>query len=206
MQVDIPSAEEFLKGCQAYEANERRDAMYKVASFLVEHFWGNPQEMADGLGVLLLTWNQAFYRYGFFSFDDLENAIRRNMPALEMYRRREILTLTSRDEPGVYQLFEEFLDALQIRRGSRQGSKSPVATAKALHLLAPRFFPLWDKEIARAYGCSYRSTNAAVKYWQFCRKMKVLADSLAPYVPASDRSLLKRIDEYNYAKFTQGWI
>ena len=31
--------------------------------------------MADGLGVLLLTWNNAFYRFGSFAFDELEKCI-----------------------------------------------------------------------------------------------------------------------------------
>jgi len=37
----IPSREEFLKGCNAYEKHEKRDSMYKVSTFLVYHFWGN---------------------------------------------------------------------------------------------------------------------------------------------------------------------
>lgn len=53
-------SEEFKKGYKEYQKHEQREATYKVANFLVEHFWGNPEKMADGLGVLLLTWNQAF--------------------------------------------------------------------------------------------------------------------------------------------------
>ena len=71
----IPSREEFINGYKKFEEYEKRDAMYKVATFLVSHFWGKPAEMADGLGVLLLTWNQAFYRYGIFDFDRLEECI-----------------------------------------------------------------------------------------------------------------------------------
>lgn len=55
-------------GSEAFRAYERRDAMYKVATFLVEHHWGKPGEMANALGVVLLTWNNAFYRYGSFDF------------------------------------------------------------------------------------------------------------------------------------------
>lgn len=62
--TDVPSAADFKKGHRIYEQRESRNAMYKTASFLVDHFWGRPAEIADSLGVLLLTWNQAFYRYG----------------------------------------------------------------------------------------------------------------------------------------------
>jgi len=74
--IHIPSKKEFIRGIKTFERHEKRDAMYKVATFLVLQFWGKPSEMADGLGVLLLTWNQAFYRYGSFDFDELERCIR----------------------------------------------------------------------------------------------------------------------------------
>src|SRR5436190_1928104 len=50
--------------------------MYRVASKLIEQTWGDLPEIADALGVLLLTWNQAFYRYGDLHFDDLEDYLR----------------------------------------------------------------------------------------------------------------------------------
>ena len=65
------NASELKAGYLAFQAHEARDAMYKTATFLVETFWGKPREMSDSLGVLLLTWNQAFYRYGLFDFDAL---------------------------------------------------------------------------------------------------------------------------------------
>ena len=71
MTIQI-SLSEFRRGYQAFQTHEARDAMYKIATFVVSQFWGRPADMADGLGVLLLTWNQAFYRYGSFDFDRLE--------------------------------------------------------------------------------------------------------------------------------------
>ncbi len=38
--------------------------MCKTATFLVNEFCAHPADIADSLGVLLLIWNQAFYRYG----------------------------------------------------------------------------------------------------------------------------------------------
>src|SRR3989337_1068319 len=90
--MNIPNREEFLKGCEEFQKHEKRDAMYKVATFLVLHFWGRPSDMADGLGVLLLTWNQAFYRYGILDFSALENCIARNQQALDTFRNRNILS------------------------------------------------------------------------------------------------------------------
>lgn len=201
----ILNKEEFYKGVEKFEKHEKREAMYKVAIFLVSHFWGKPSNIADGLGVLLLTWNQAFYRYGSFDFNALEKYIAINLQKLEDFRKREIASLTDSDEEDIKALFNGFLNVLQIDSGKMQGRKSPVAVAKALYLLAPNFFPLWDNKIARAYGCYYNN-NSAEKYVSFCKIMKDTSGELRKYIRNSQKSLLKLIDEYNYSKYTQEWI
>jgi len=202
----IPCREEFLNGCKEFGKHEKRDGMYKVATFLVSHFWGKPSDMADGLGVLLLTWNQAFYRYGSFSFAKLEKCITHTLPKIESYRNRDIRNLSGTDENDIKDLFVIFYEALQIDAGKMQGKKSPVAVAKTLHLLAPNFFPLWDDKIARAYKCYYNA-NPAEKYVSFCQIIKAIADKIKNYVDnRSDKTLIKLIDEYNYSKYTKEWI
>ena len=201
----IPTCEEFLRGCEEFEGQERRDAMYKVATFLVENFWGDFSEMANGLGVLLLTWNQAFYRYGFFDFDELEECLMRNFNLIKSFRDRNIISLENTDEENIKQLFSDFLEALKISLNNNRVKKSPVAVAKALHLLAPNFFPLWDKEIANSYGCQY-SINPDVTYIRFCNITKEIANSLINCINLIDKPITKRIDEYNYSKYTKGWI
>ena len=206
--MEPPTATEIMVGSEALKDLERRDAMYKMATFLVGHFWGKPREMADGLGVLLLTWNQAFYRYGCFDFKDLEECISKNLRTLEGFRERDISTYAASDDAAIKGLFGDFLGALEARRqkpGSRM--KSPVATAKALHLLAPEFFPIWDQKIAQAYGCDY-SSRPAERYLLFMRKMQSLVTALgfAKSSAPSDKTALKVVDEYNYSRFTKGWI
>lgn len=203
--MNIPTREDFLKGCEVFEKHEKRDAMYKVATFLVSHFWGKPSNMADGLGVLLLTWNQAFYRYGIFNFDKLEKCITENMQEIENFRNRDLSSLSNSDEENIKHLFNELLEVLQIDTGKLQGRKSPVAVAKTLHLLAPKFFPLWDNKIARAYGCYYNEIPAE-KYVSFCKITKTISDKVKDYIIPSDKTLIKQIDEYNYSKYTQRWI
>ena len=282
-EIHIPSKEEFIKGIEEFEKHEKRDAMYKVATFLVHHFWGNPSDMADGLGVLLLTWNQAFYRYGSFDFDKLEKCIENNLEKLEKFRNRDITTFSELDESDIKSIFSKFLDALQIDtikfsdsnkkkftienlkelldkwnikfsgndtksiyksiksdekvkdaiefiETSRKNyiqitisrleenqieklkeynliMKSPVAVAKALHLLAPNFFPLWDDQIAKAYRCYY-DNEPAKEYIKFMKIIKEMSEKVKEYVDPSkcSKTLLKLIDEYNYSKYTKNWI
>src|ERR671939_723086 len=124
MSTPIPA--DFKKGYLAFQKREKRDSMYRTATFLVAHFWGKPAEMADSLGVLLLTWNHAFYRYGIFDFDKLEDCISRNLPLLEKYRNSSILNYTPADDKAIKHLFQQFLDALRIHDGKKKGAKSPV--------------------------------------------------------------------------------
>jgi len=203
--MDVPSREEFIRGQDEFKRHEKRDAMYNIATFLISHFWGKPSDMADSLGVLLLTWNQAFYRYGIFNFDKLEKCITDNLQQIGNFRNRSISSLSIKDEDNIKHIFNEFLKALQIDTGKMKGRRSPVSVAKALHLLAPKFFPLWDDKIARAYGCYY-GKNPAGQYVYFCKITKYFAAKVKNYIVRSDKTLIKLIDEYNYSKYTQGWI
>jgi len=224
INIDAIDYQEIFRGSSDFVQNEKRDAMYKVATFLVNHFWYRPADIADGIGVLLLVWNQAFYRYCNFAldFEGLENFLRKNEKTIKEIRNRDISSLKKDDEKLVKELFVELLDVLKC--GDR---KSPVAVSKALHLLAPSFFPLWDNDISKAYDCYWEDSDLACEtYLQFMEKMKDLsrkiiqtyvhrnnvdsetakenicekASSNLPFV----KSLLKIIDEYNYA-FTKYW-
>ncbi|HEY3876142.1 MAG TPA: hypothetical protein VGM92_11750 [Candidatus Kapabacteria bacterium] len=197
----FPTQTEFRRGIKNFRKFEPREPMYKVATDLIEQSWGHSENMADGLGVLLLTWNQAFYRYGSFSFKKLENCISSNLQDLKIYRSRNIHSLDQKDEQAIRYLFDSFLKALRIDSGKKKGCKSPVAVAKALHLLAPSFFPLWDAKIAAGYECRYH-IEPANRYIEFSRKIAAIAEVVKKYDEDKKVTVLKLIDEYNYAKFT----
>lgn len=199
------SAKALKQGHEAFIKRETRDAMYKVATFLIKRFWGKPERMAEGLGVLLAVWNNAFYRYGLFDYDELENCIGKHQKSLTRFRKRNILSYEpAKDNQSIRRVFDDFLDALSVAAGDSV-RRSPVAVAKALHLLAPNFFPLWDYEIAKAYGCNY-AKEPADKYLCFMAMTKEIAENLADEAPVGPETLLKLIDEYNYSRHTQGWI
>lgn len=210
--IQIPDIEEFKRRLALYERNEKRRPDYFKALNYILRNWGNPDEMAEGVRILLHSWHWNFYRFGDFDFNELRNCIERNLEIIVKFKNRDINTLSSADEPEIKELFNQFLDALQ---GGKR--KSPVAVAKALHLLAAGFFPLWDNDIALEYGYVWNIPGiqapaelfAASDYISFCWKMKEVAEGVKDFVlNPDDRSLLKRIDEYNFAKFSRfaiGW-
>lgn len=206
MRIDLrPTRADFVVGIKKFESGEPRDPMYSVASRLLDRDWGKPRSMAEDLGVLLFTWNQAFYRYGWFEFGRLEGALARHMKEMKALRSRSLRTFGPEDGRRVKSLFRDFSWALRIYEGRSKDRETPVGTAKALHLLAPNFFPLWDQYIAAAYSCRY-VTDAPSAYIRFCGLTQGFLRHVRHFRPALPkthrRGLLKQIDEYNYAVCT----
>ena len=201
-RYSIPSAE-LEKGCSRFERYEGRDSVYRVATFLLEQWWGRAAEMADALIVMLLAWYAPFYKYGLFDQNHLEKFLLGHWDVISSFRDRDVMSLADADLADIRRLFTGLHRALLFREGKAQGHRSPIAVAKTLHLLAPRFFPLWDYEIANHYGCEY-SEKPAEAYSQLCCTFKQIAVTLASVIPPTSKSLLKQIDEYNYATYTKG--
>lgn len=209
------ATEEFIRGIKEFEKNEGRDSMYRVATYLLDQWWGDPSRMVDALSVLLLTWNNAFYRYGMFSQDALGKFLSNYWREIKIFRSRDIHSLESNDYEAITTIFMELGKALQ-RNNKGKVTISPVGVAKALHLLAPKFFPIWDQYIAAEYDCNY-SWKPADAYIRFCIEIQKIAEKMASqdqvkqllsndFGDSGKKSLLKRIDEFNYAKFTQHWV
>jgi hypothetical protein len=201
----IPSKTEFLRGVRKFEASERNDPTYRVATTHLIENWSDPSGMADAVATLLLIWNRGFYRFGDLNLTRTTQCISKNMRLIDSLRPKSIFDLVESDRPDINRLFKSFLDALSITVDGKI-RRSPVATAKVLHLLAPDFLPLWDERIAIKYKCRYTSDPDG-KYFQFCDLSKDVAEAVKGIrVIPEGKTLLKLIDEYNYARFTKGWI
>ncbi len=184
----------------AFEANEPRDLFYRAATELVELALRRATSLtvAEALAVLLQTWNKAYYQYRRFDaqhFQSIEAVVAENLDALEAFRPRSIDNLSPEDEGPVRTLFSRFERVL-----------GPVGAAKCLHLLAPRFFPLWDRAIAESYALPLsRAGTNAVRYYAFMLITRAQVAALGGE-EATGRNPLKAIDEFNYCRITKRWI
>jgi hypothetical protein len=145
--------------------------------------------VTEALAVLLQTWNMAFYQFTPFDrqhFSDLEHVVTHHEEDLASLRDRSIESFSDEDEATIKRLFGEFEEVL-----------GPVGAAKCLHLLAPRFFPLWDRAIAKAYGFSLRRRGKnGEQYRDFMKVAKQQYEAL-PGEQIIEQKLLKALDEYN---------
>lgn len=199
--MNIPP-DKFREGVLSFRQNNA-DEMYNLASRLVDDYWYNPKNLASAIGLLLLVWNQAYYRYGHPNFNEIENFLYRHTELFKGWRPRHISTASCEDLDNLKVVFLDALDALKIAKGTFSNRRSSVSVSKALHILAPNFFPLWDYKIANAYGCRYQS-NPVKAYLRFIKKQNEMLGQLNHVINelADNRSQLKVLDEYNYDEFT----
>ena len=146
--------------------------------------------------MVLQTWNRRFYvstgiRSDSQHFAEIESLLERHAQALDHYRGRGIQSLAPDEQADVEAIFDEFEEVLR-----------PVGAAKALHLLAPRFFPIWDRSIASGAGfwLGKRGTNAN-RYWRWMLRTQRECQQVGGETTWGP-GLLKRIDELNYCRYT----
>jgi hypothetical protein len=148
--------------------------------------------------VLLQTWNRAYYQFHPAKsdhFDRIDSLLDKHSGWLQRVRGRNIDSFSASDGSELEAIFPDF----EMELG-------PVGAAKALHLLAPRFLPLWDRAIAVAYGLELGLTGRnGARYVRFAniaraQSARVGGDAIIGI------NILKALDEYNYCRFTKGWM
>ncbi len=196
-----PSIKDLERARKVFLKNEPRDLFYKVATELIELSIKEKTKvtLSEALAVLLQTWNRAYYQYRGFDnehFKKIDNLVEKYSGSIiNNFRNRSILLLLEKEKDKIFKIFSDFEKVL-----------GPVGVAKSLHLLAPRFFPIWDRTIVKAYGIYLGTigTNAD-RYWKFIKISKKQCKELERKLP-KENNPLKYIDEYNYCHYTKNWI
>ena len=195
-----PTAADLARARQVFGTHERRDVFYRAANYLVDQALRGeaPLAVSDALDVLLQTWNRAYYQYHPAQpdhFERIEALLDRHASWLSHARARTIDSFSPSDGAALEPIFQDFENVL-----------GPVGAAKALHLLAPRFLPLWDRAIAVAYGLELGTigTNGG-RYIRMTNIAKAQSARLGGD-DAAGMNVLKALDEYNYCRFSKGWM
>lgn len=191
--MQMPTIQDLDQARKDFETFEPRDLFYNAATELVDlaiHGKTN-LSLAEAIAVLLQTWNVSYYRFRPFDkehFSKIEGLLETYQHLTNEIRQRTIEDFCDKDANMVKAIFGQFESVF-----------GKTGAAKSLHLLAPRFFPLWDTEIARAYNLGKGSE--AERYCLFMEKTKNQVKNLGGK-QAMCRNPLKALDEYNYCKYT----
>ena len=191
--MEIPTIQDLNQSHQDFETREPRDLFYKAATELVDlAIQGKTKlSLAEAIAVLLQTWNVSYYRFRPFDkehFSKIEELLETHQHLTNEIRQRTIEDFCDKDASMVKAIFGDFENIL-----------GKTGAAKCLHLLAPRFFPLWDTKIALAYKLV--KGNEAECYCSFMKITREQCKCLGGE-KAIGRNPLKALDEYNYWKFT----
>ena len=189
---------------RVYERDEAgNDRYYAPACSLVSHGIQNERWhcICGGTSLLVYAWNAPFYRRP-FDYASLEASLQNYLSLLIAFRRRDLTTLNLDEEPEIEQIFEALTKALGTGRARAQ-----VSAAKALHVIAPSFFPMWDHSIAfDLYNCPYNQ-EPGVAYVAFCERIRTRIASLQddwntlpPTHRLRQKAILKRVDEFNFMR------
>lgn len=196
-----PSRDDLVRAHETFRAHESRDLFYRAATALVRLAKEGAVDLTTGeaIAVLLRTWNRAYYQYHPNDTADytlIEALIAKHADWLDSATQRTIQSLSDADQQPLLAIFGDFEAAL-----------GPVGAAKALHLLAPRFMPLWDRSIATEYvGQLGRAGTNGGRYLRFMRMCHEQCTAAGVDDAAVDGNILKALDEYNYCIFTKKWI
>lgn len=200
VRMPVPTQQDLKLAREAFLENEPRDLFYRVATELIQlSIEGKTQiNLPEALAVLLQTWNRSYYQFRPFDnehFEKIDRLIDKHIRSMAEYRKRTLLSLCKEDQDRILEIFGEF-----------EGVLAPVGASKSLHLLAPRFFPLWDRAISASYGVALGPVGTnAILYYRFMHIVRVQWEGLKDVLP-TETNPLKAIDEYNYCHYTKGWI
>ena len=188
LRIPMPTRTEVEAAQAEFKRVERRDLHYRAARELIrlQDAGLTSITLPEALTILLQSWNKTYYRFRRFDYDGLDALWSEWQKRFEPFRKREIASYTPTDEAEIEAMFAAFSDVL-----------GPVGAAKSLHLLAPRFFPIWDDRIAKAYRLNNQGSRAE-DYTTFMLVCKTQAQNakLDPSIA------LKALDEFIYVVYT----
>ncbi|MDO8473136.1 MAG: hypothetical protein Q7T05_04885 [Dehalococcoidia bacterium] len=198
-----PVLSDLEKAHRVFLAHETRERYYREATRAVEIGFQNRSrsQVVNGLIVLLEKWNLRYYQTqridprGRDHLVQLEQILNARWDRLLEVRHRNILTFRSTEGVTAMLTFLAF-----------EGVLGAVGSAKALHLLAPLFFPLWDRKIAsKSYGLPLNSDGMnGARYVGVMRAVKSQCGQIQG--ASQSLNLLKLIDELNMCRDSRNWL
>ncbi len=204
----LPKPSEIEKARKEFKKRFPDAVIYPISRCLLEQARSD-DERAAAVMLFLLIWNNVYYcgiPIGKRGAEMTKNFIAlrdKLLPRFDEFYKGlsgtgccDIEALTDEHRTEVERVFAEFCEELH-----------PVGAAKALHLLAPNLFLIWDNDIATLYGFprpqdrKVEPQEDAQRYWQFVQKVKCQVKLLREkYGERLPKDLLKALDEWNMIK------
>jgi hypothetical protein len=225
---ELKDPDKLIMGCIEFHEIEPRDIVYTVARKMT---LGNSEyHIMAGIEVLLLNWNAVYLQKQPDKVrrslgNEILEAYRSSKNDLDILKNKRLETVDLRDSDIVKRIKDTF------RSFSKYRSIETTGASKAIHLINPKLFMMWDSEIRRNYHRLHpfyriKAETFAECYVEFMKNMQDVARSILQkksmkriwkmhlvrskdpqlvnaFSQAAVETLPKMLDECNYVKFKQ---
>ncbi len=176
---------EFYQNLKEFDKLEKRGTFYPMFLNMIEKGFET-----EAFLFILSTWNFTAFRYAMKDFDlkNFQKIVNDLKPYFSKFKNESIETINfDKYEYEVKHLFKTLSKIKGIQF---------TGASKLMHLTVPEVFIMWDSYIRRALGFKKGDSD---DYFNFLKKMQ---EEFKDIKKRNGRTLAKRIDEYNYVKFT----
>lgn len=230
--AEMKNPDKLLRGCEKFHEMEPRDIIYLVARKLILENPNSEYNILAGIEVLLLTWNAVYLQRQPESVkrsleSDILEAYRSTKNDFELLKVEKLESVDLKDL-GTVNIIKKIFKSFAGRK-----SIECTGASKAIHLICPELFMMWDNEIKRNYHRLHpfyriRSESLEECYVEFLKTMQEVAKAILSKKTIDEirqayydrfysrepqlihvfsreiiESLPKMLDECNYMKFKQ---
>ncbi len=177
--------ETLKKACDTFRETEGRASYYDIAFEIIEK---NP---FHAVLIIMVTWNGGRWRFkskGGQNIIGLRNAVAKGIPMMEPLKGKDFKTVNLDEiKPAVKEIYSLF---------SKVDGVEYTGASKAMHLLNPKLFVMWDQPIREHYGYATDENG----YFNFQKKMQDEFKGIE--WNDTNKTFAKAIDEYNQVTIT----
>jgi len=203
--LKVPNCKEFTKLVETLERKyEITECVYKgvVNNFETVQLCNLDKEFVERiLEPFFLTWGVMTRVLGFKGCEKIGEKLKAMNTQLERFRKKELLTTDLKKlAEEIIEVYEEIKNTKWRTKKGKDKRVGPTSAAKALHLVAPNLFMMWDRDIRSCY----QFKESGKEYFRFLLTMqdwlKELETTIQKLQHKYKKSGTRIIDEYNWMK------
>jgi hypothetical protein len=201
----VPTPEEFSSLVNSYESRYKKlDSIYVTALQDFKRKKLSKLNYSDVESILhpyLLKWGKMGRVLGFKGCKRIGDKLREMDLQLTKLRQESLSTVKlDRKSSEFADIYDEIMNTKWKSEKGKTKRVGPTAASKALHLVAPNLFMIWDRAIRNHYvfkenGAEYVRFLVSMQIW-----LKKLKSPIGALQSRYGKSCTKIIDEYNWMK------
>jgi len=161
----------------------------------------NKEHVARILQPFFLTWGVMTRVLGYKGCEKIGEKLKAMNTQLLRFRKKDLLTTDLKKlAEEITEIYEEIKNTRWRSKKGKDKRVGPTSAAKALHLIAPELFMMWDRDIRGRYH--FKESGA--EYVRFLFTMQNWLKELEPTIERLKHQYRKSgpriIDEYNWMK------